>query len=256
MKAFWWFKEKTIAGMARPGFNRIQWFDLSLPEALVFSWIGKRSCSTQNINSFYQHVAHYGSQIRPFYQLSLPEFTQLQAQFHESTFLEEIFRQVAQKTHCIEDFWIHSQSISFQLNGRRLNWEMDFLRQNEIETVVSLTETHDQVEKMGLHFELHHLAINDLGTPHRSQVEKLAEIIDQCCIQKRKLVVHCMAGVGRTSMMLLGAHCLLGENLEEMLLLLSQQNPTYQFVGPQAEFVKSLRPSSSVACQSKGTKSK
>jgi hypothetical protein len=29
MKAFWWFKENEIAGMARPGINCTRWFDFS-----------------------------------------------------------------------------------------------------------------------------------------------------------------------------------------------------------------------------------
>jgi hypothetical protein len=35
MKAFWWFKENSIAGMARPGFNSVRWFDLPFDEALL-----------------------------------------------------------------------------------------------------------------------------------------------------------------------------------------------------------------------------
>ncbi len=34
MKAFWWFKQDSIAGMARPGFNSVPWFDLP-SEALL-----------------------------------------------------------------------------------------------------------------------------------------------------------------------------------------------------------------------------
>jgi len=33
MKALWWFKDNQIAGMARPGFNHSQWFDMPFDDA-------------------------------------------------------------------------------------------------------------------------------------------------------------------------------------------------------------------------------
>ena len=51
MPALWWFIEDRVAGMGRPGFNRYHGADLSLEEAIVFSWLGQLSnhCTGQKI---------------------------------------------------------------------------------------------------------------------------------------------------------------------------------------------------------------
>lgn len=56
MKAFWWFKENSIAGMGRPGFNRMSWSDLTFEEDLVLGWFGNRSSGTEKLDSLRKHV--------------------------------------------------------------------------------------------------------------------------------------------------------------------------------------------------------
>ena len=88
----------------------------------------------------------------------------------------------------------------------RLNLEIDFLKKQDIRTIVSLTENHNQKEELGNHFNLHHLAIEDLKPPQFEQVLHVAEIIRKARAERKRVVVHCMAGIGRTSTMLMAAH--------------------------------------------------
>ena len=46
MQAFWWYKENLIAGMGRPGFNRINWLDFTPEIAELLGWLGRYESGT------------------------------------------------------------------------------------------------------------------------------------------------------------------------------------------------------------------
>lgn len=240
MKAFWWFKENAIAGMARPGFNGINWFDLPLEEALAFGWFGQRSSGTQSIESFKSHIRDHGKKISGFYKIDAAALQSIFNTFEETSKILEVFGRIAEKTKCIDHVEIVKDEITFKLSQTRLNREIDFLKKQDIQTVVALTENHNQKEELQGHFKLHHLAIEDLNAPQFEQVLQLAEIIRSTSANNERMVVHCMAGIGRTSTMLMAAHLVLGEELGSLRTLLERQNPTFKFTGPQADFVQSV----------------
>lgn len=240
MKAFWWFKDNSIAGMARPGFNGVRWFDLPFDETLIFGWIGQRSCGTESVDSLKKHFTEYGSRIRTFHEVDETVFRRICADFEKPDRILEAFQKVADRTKCIEHFEVNGELVSFKLNRSRLASEIEFLKRNRIDSVVTLTEKHNQQEELGQHFKLHHLAIDDLNAPQFKQAIELAKIIRDAEVSGQGIAVHCMAGIGRTSTMLMAAHLLLGENLETLLLQLEKRNPTFKFTGPQADFVRSV----------------
>ncbi|MGZ3805679.1 MAG: protein-tyrosine phosphatase family protein [Pseudobdellovibrionaceae bacterium] len=82
--------------------------------------------------------------------------------------------------------------------------------------------------------------IDDLNAPQFEQALELAKIIKNAELNKHGVAVHCMAGIGRTSTMLMAAHLLLGETLVSLLAQLENRNPTFKFSGPQADFVRSV----------------
>ncbi|MGZ3748386.1 MAG: hypothetical protein ACXWRE_13475 [Pseudobdellovibrionaceae bacterium] len=160
MKAFWWFKDNSIAGMARPGFNGVRWFDLPFDETLVFGWIGQRSCGVEPVHSLKQHFSEYGSKIRSFHKVDEASFRRVCDDFEKPGKIAEAFQKVADRTNCIERFEVSGDQISFKLSGSRLASEIEFLKQNKISSVVTLTEQHNQQEELNQHFDLHHLAID------------------------------------------------------------------------------------------------
>lgn len=59
MKAFWWFKENSIAGMARPGFNLVRLADLSFEESVLLGWLGQYSNGRAEMSTFHRHLNTY-----------------------------------------------------------------------------------------------------------------------------------------------------------------------------------------------------
>ncbi len=240
MKAFWWFKEDAIAGMARPGFNGIHWWDLPFEETVVYGWLGQRCSDSQSIASLQDHIRIYGAKIIHFYKVDESSFQNICKSFEDKTKIRDVFARVAEKTKSLGDYEITDDQVTFNLCSSRLRWEIDFLKKQKIESIVTLTENHNQKAELETHFDLHHLAIDDLTAPKYEQVIKLAELIKRSRTENKRLAVHCMAGIGRTSTMLMAAHLVLGENLESLLAVVQKQNPMFKMVGPQAEFIKAV----------------
>ena len=88
--------------------------------------------------------------------------------------------------------------------------------------------------------DLHHIAIKDLEAPTYGQVEELAQIIEQARIKKDITAIHCLAGIGRTSTMLMAAHLQLGESFSGLKKILAERNPTYILTGKQGDFISDL----------------
>lgn len=65
-------------------------------------------------------------------------------------------------------------------------------------------------------------------------------VIQSALSRKETMAVHCLAGIGRTSTMLMASHIMLGENADELEQILKKQNPTFSLVGSQGEFLRSL----------------
>ncbi len=68
----------------------------------------------------------------------------------------------------------------------------------------------------------------------------LADVVKKAQEQRKKIAVHCMAGIGRTSTMLLAAHLALGEDLEMLKVSIETRNPFFKLTGPQAKFIQSF----------------
>jgi protein-tyrosine phosphatase len=245
MKAFWWFKDNSIAGMARPGFNAVHWFDLPFHEAVLLGWLGRYSSGPQSLLSFQSHLESYAPKIFQFYGLSHSEGLQELEKFQKTSALLDICNQLSKRTQIFRSFDISGDDLHFSLNPMRIDQEISFLKENQIKSMVSLTENQHIAEILRDHFKLHHIAIADLEAPKLEQVETLVEIIGRAQQNREKIAIHCLAGIGRTSTMLMAAHVLMGERPNELTSLLKKQNPKFVLTGPQNEFIRSLASSSS-----------
>ena len=226
--------------MARPGFNGAHWFDLPFEEAVLVGWLGQFSSGAESLDSFRDHLHVYGTKVAKFYGMDEKSSRHALESLLERSNLLEVLGRLASRTKLLENFEVNADKIHFQYSAERLTWEIDYLKKKKIATVVSLTERHHQKDVLQDHFSLHHFSIEDLNAPSFEQVANLAEIIKESQRRNEIIAVHCLAGIGRTSTMLMGAHLLLDDSIEDLKRLLARQNPSFKLVGEQAEFIGSL----------------
>lgn len=85
---------------------------------------------------------------------------------------------------------------------------MNWLREQGIGAIVSLTERSLRREKLLLHrldplgLAYRHIAVVDETAPSQAQVDELVRFVDEMLGQGEAVLVHCQGGYGRTGTML------------------------------------------------------
>lgn len=240
MKALWWFEDKAIAGMARPGFNASHWSDLPLDEGVLFGWLGQFSAGPASLALFRKHLQIYAPKVLPFFKLSPEAGAKALRIFDDSPGILSVANRLGERTKTFKDFSIRDDQIFFHVNNERLIWEIEHLKNIGVRRIVSLTEYHHQKEILADHFDLHHFSIEDLNAPRPEHAIQLADILKKSKQDREIVAVHCLAGIGHTSTMLIAAHMFMGEKLENLKVKIAEKNPTYVLTGIQGEFIHSI----------------
>ena len=126
-----------------------------------------------------------------------------------------------------EGFGTDGQPIDrFKLGNQLLEKDLDFLVQQGINTIVSLTETplnSDLVNQYG--FENLHMPVADRQPPEPEQIDELMTYLDERLGEGGSVVVHCLGGYGRTGTMLVCYLIYCGASAQEALAEMRRLRP-------------------------------
>lgn len=241
LRSLWWWERPRLAGMARPGLNDLRWEELSFAEAVLVGWLGTQERAKITTAQLQAHVLNYGPKIQRFYLHRGAGHPDVLASVASAMERPEDLRRVLiglQRREFLGAFALQERHLEVELSAVRLRREVEVLKRLGLECLVCLTEQCRNQETLERHFEVHHLPIPDVGVPTLTQVGQLAKLLESH--PQRPTAVYCMAGLGRTSIMLMAAHMRRGWALEDAIAHVRKANPGFVLAGKQEEFIRAL----------------
>jgi protein-tyrosine phosphatase len=230
--------------MGRPGFNQCHWFDFSLEEGVVFTWLGKQSATILAVDNLWHYVDEYGPKVAPFHSLSPSEAQARLQRLRDLDVLGSVLTSMNAKAGILQNISWHSghtnAALQVTLNSQRVHYELALLQRHNVSVVISLLEQPLDHALLMQHFEVHHLPVEDVTPPSYEQVYAFTRILRTALAAGKTVVTHCLAGVGRTTTMFLAAYLVQGYRWHELQTWIQVRNPHFQFKGRQVAFLQEL----------------
>lgn len=244
LRSFWWFIEGRVGGMGRLGFNHCHWFDLSFEEAEVLSWLGKQHVSVSVLADLWGYLDQHGPKAATFYGLRPAEARDRLNRLRGRDALLAVVQSIHTKTGIFDDIaWVDENAqpaIRLTPSAQRRQHEIALLKQHNVTVLISLLEQPLDHPELRDAFEVYHIPVEDITPPGSDQVYAFAETLLTALDAGKTVVTHCLAGIGRTTTMLMAAYLVQGYALEDLTAWVRVRNPHYLFHGSQVGFLQAL----------------
>ena len=244
LRSFWWFLEGRVGGMGRPGFNQCHWFELSFEEGLLLSWLGKQHLPAPALDHLWSYLDSYGPKVAMFYELSPGAARDRLSRLRERATLLAMVERMNAKTGIFDDVsWVDDDAqpaLRLLPSAQRRQHEVALLKQHNVTVLISLLEQPLDHPELGNDFELYHVPVEDITPPRHDQVYAFAETLCSALAADKTVVTHCLAGIGRTTTMLIAAYLVYGYSLQELTAWIRVCNPHFAFRGSQMAFLQEL----------------
>ena len=241
LKAFWWFVEGRIGGWGVQAITSATGLIFPWKKGLVFSWLGKQHRPSSMIESLWAYLDVYGPKVA-VYSLSRAEVCGRLRSLRERDTLLTVVQSMNAKAGIL-------QEVTWQDNGthtmlhfpqcQRLHHEVAMLKHYNVSVVISLLEQPLGQTALEAYFEVYHLPVEDVTPPSYEQVYAFADILYTTLAAGKNVVTHCLAGVGRTTTMLLAAALVQGHTWGELVTWVQTCNPL-PVQGHQVAFLQEL----------------
>lgn len=244
LRSFWWFIDGRVGGMGRLGFNHCHWFELSFEEGEVLSWLGKQHTDIAPVAALWGYLEQHGPRAARFYGLRPDEARARLACLRDRAALCTVLERLQAKTGIFDDVsWIDGPAqpvLRFTASAQRRQYEIALLKHYKIAVLISLLERPLDHQDICNDFEVYHVPVEDITPPSRDQVYAFTETLVTALGAGKTVVTHCLAGIGRTTTMLIAAYLVQGHPLHELAAWVRVRNPHYRFHGSQVAFLREL----------------
>lgn len=244
LRSFWWFIDGRVGGMGRLGYNRFHWFDLSFEEAEVLSWLGKQHGAIAALAHLWHYLDQHGAKAATFYGLRPDEARDRLNRLRDRDTLLAVLASMQAKTGIFDNVsWVDENTqpaLRLLTSAQRRQHEVALLKQHNIGVLISLLEQPLDHPELRNDFEVYHVPVEDITPPSYDQVYAFAETLLTSLDAGKTVVTHCLAGIGRTTTMLMAAYLVQGYRLEDLTAWVRVRNPHYLFRGSQLAFLQAL----------------
>jgi protein-tyrosine phosphatase len=179
-----------------------------------------------------------------FYELSPNVARARLSRLHDRATLLAVAECMNVKTGIFDDVsWVEEQAqpaLRLLPSAQRRQHEVALLKKSNVAVLISLLEQPLDHPELCNDFELYHVPVEDITPPSRDQVYTFAETLFTALAADKTVVTHCLAGIGRTTTMLIAAYLVHGYSLQELTARIRICNPHFAFRGSQMAFLQEL----------------
>jgi len=244
LRSFWWFIDGRVGGMGRLGYNRCHWFDLPFEEGEVLSWLGKQHGVLSALADLWCYLDQHGPKAATFYGLQPDAAIARLNRLRDRDTLLEVLESIHAKTGIFDDVsWVEERAqpaLRLTTSAQRRQHEIAVLKEHKVTVLISLLEQPLDHPELRHDFEVYHVPVEDITPPTYDQVYAFAETLCTSLDAGKTVVTHCLAGIGRTTTMLMAAYLVQGYLLQDLAAWVRVRNPHYLFRGSQLAFLQAL----------------